>query len=94
MDEAWTNGCQIQIQVSLSKRLLPETTHVDLDRAQQTVVDDLDNLVEDLRLKADPGAWDDFYKSLYGPKRDHIDRILFSLYQHDRPPVDNRGEPV
>jgi PAS domain-containing protein len=80
--EAWTNGGHIQIQVSRSKRLLPEPTHANLDQAQQTVVDDLDNQVEELREQGSVTAWNEFYNALYGPKRDQIDGLLFSLNQH------------
>ena len=80
--KAWDNGAQIQIQVSRSKRLLPKATHDDLDRAQLSVVDVLDKKVECLRDKSDDEAWDTFYKSLYRPKRDEIDRLLFLLTEH------------
>jgi hypothetical protein len=79
--EAWDNGGQIQIQVSRSKRLLPETTHTTLDEAQQAVVDELDTQVEDLRDRADATAWKQFYDSLYCPKRNEIHRLLFWLDQ-------------
>ena len=79
--EAWDNGGQIQIQISRSKRLLPETTHTTLDKAQQAVVDELDTQVEALRDREDMTAWKQFYNSLYGPKRDEIHRLLFWLYQ-------------
>ena len=81
-DDAWANGGQIQIQVSRAKRLLPEETHRDLDRAQSAVVAVLDMQVEGLRDKADPTAWDAFYKCLIGDKRDQIDDLLFSLNLH------------
>ena len=38
-DEAWTNGGQIQIQVSRARRLLPAATHQGFDASQQAVVD-------------------------------------------------------
>jgi hypothetical protein len=81
-DKAWDNGGQIQIQISRSKRLLPEDTHADLNRAQQAVVDDLDTQVDELRNTGDTTAWETFYKFLYGPRRDQIHELLFSLKQH------------
>jgi hypothetical protein len=81
-DEAWDNGGQIQIQISRSKRLLPPATHENLDETQQKVVDDLDTRVEDLRQKEDTTAWDRFYQSLDGPRRDDIQRLLVCLTQH------------
>jgi hypothetical protein len=80
--EAWTNGGEVQIQVSRSKRLLPGTTHAALDRAQQAVVDDLDKQVERLRGLGDEAAWERFYESLTGEKRHQIDDLLFSLKEH------------
>jgi hypothetical protein len=77
-DEAWDNGGKIQIQVSQSKRLLPER-HEDLDGAQRTVVDDLDKRVDDLRKRDDPTEWGKFYECLMGPKRDEIHELLYWL---------------
>jgi hypothetical protein len=79
--EAWINSGEFQIQVSRSKRLLPETTHA-VDRAQQTVVDDLDEQVDVLRDSGDQAAWETFYESLNGAKRHQIDDLLFSLKEH------------
>lgn len=81
-DEAWDNGARIQIQISQSKRVLPEAAHAALDRAQRMVVEDLDTQVEDLRKAGDTTAWDKFYRFLYGPRRDQINELLISLTQH------------
>jgi hypothetical protein len=80
--EAWDNGARIQIQISRSKRVLPQETHEALDTAQQAVVDDLDTAVEHLRERQDPSAWEEFYKFLWGPRRDWIHELLFLLTQH------------
>lgn len=79
--EAWDNGARIQIQISRSKRLLPEDIHKKLDQLQQQVVDDLDKWVEDLREGGDAAKWENLYECLYGPKRAKIQRLLFSLTQ-------------
>jgi hypothetical protein len=80
-DEAWDNGGRIQIQISRSKRLLPETTHTDLDCAQRMVVEDLDKQVEHLRRRgARPPATSS--TSAYPTKRDQIPELLFLLTQH------------
>jgi hypothetical protein len=81
-DQAWSNGAEIQIQISRSKRLLPNTAHRDLDRTQQDVVDGLDRQVEELRKLADPAAWERFYVSLRGERRDRIHGLLFSVHEH------------
>jgi hypothetical protein len=80
--EAWDNGARIQIQISQSKLVLPKDTHKALNRAQQAVVDDLDRQVADLRERQDTTAWETFYKFLWGPRRDQIHELLFSLTQH------------
>lgn len=81
-DEAWNNGGRIQIQISRSKRVLPEAAHADLGRAQRMVVDELDKRVENLRNERDTAAWGEFYNDLYRPKRDQIHGLLFWLAQH------------
>ncbi len=81
-DQAWTNGCEIQIQVSRSKRLLPKTTHEHLDDTQREVVEDLDLWVDYLHRKQDPKLWGDFYTSLNGDKRHQIEKMLAGLAQH------------
>lgn len=78
-DEAWANGGQIQIQVSRSKRLLPDGAHGHLDAAQQAVVDYLDMKVDELREKPDTKAWGKFYVELMGAKRTRIDSLLATL---------------
>jgi len=81
-DEAWANGSEIQVQVSRSKRLLPEPAHADLDKAQRAVVDDLDLWVDHLRDAKDPTEWGAFYESLKCVKRRQIEEILARLAQH------------
>jgi hypothetical protein len=81
-DEAWVNGSEIQVQVSRSKRLLPEAAHADLDKTQRAVVDDLDLWVDHLRDVKDPKEWDAFYLSLKGAKRRQIEEMLARLGQH------------
>ena len=68
-EEAWDNGCQIQIQISRSKRVLPKETHEDLDEAQQVVVEELDKEVKNLRDRKDTASWEDFYNCLYNHAR-------------------------
>jgi hypothetical protein len=81
-DHAWTNGCEIQIQVSRSKRLLPKATHTQLAETQYAVVEDLDLWVDHLRAKKEPQAWGDFYTALTGDKRRQIEEMLARLDQH------------
>jgi hypothetical protein len=75
-DGAWKNGCEIQIQVSRSKRLLPGPAQRTLDKAQGEVVTYLDNKIDDLRKGGTPEAWELFYKSLMVEKRLKIDSLL------------------
>jgi hypothetical protein len=79
--DAWDNGARIQIEISRSKRLLPEATHGALDEAQRRVVVDLDTQVDDLREKQDVNAWNTFYEYLWGPMRGEINGLLFWLHQ-------------
>jgi len=81
-DDTWANGGQIQVQVSRAKRLLPEETHTDLDRAPSAVVEVLDQQVKDLRDRSNSAEWDAFYTCLIGDKRDQIDGLLLSLNLH------------
>jgi len=81
-DEAWDNGAQIQIEISRSKRLLPDKAHMALDEAQRIVVEDLDKRVDRLRETRDTTAWIEFYDTLYGRRRDQIQWLLFSLNQN------------
>lgn len=48
-DDAWGLGCEIQIQVSRSKGLLPAQAHLRLEKAQQEVVEYLDIEINRLR---------------------------------------------
>ena len=78
-DDAWKNGCEIQVQVSRSKRLLPELAQRKLDETQREVVDYLDDKIDDLRIGGTPEAWDEFYRSLIAEKRAKIDSLLTSV---------------
>jgi hypothetical protein len=75
-DESWQNGNEIQIQVSRSKRLLPENAQRKLDQAQQEVVDYLDSEIDRLRREGTPSTWGTFHDSLKNEKREAIDHIL------------------
>jgi len=75
-DESWQNGNEIQIQVSRSKRLLPENAQRRLDQAQRAVVDYLDGEIRDLRREGTPSKWATFYDSLMDKKRAEIDSLL------------------
>jgi len=75
-DEAWQLGCDIQIQVSRSKRLLSPESQRTLDHAQQNVVDYLDRQVDDLRVAEDTDLWKAFYAALMADKRSEIDELL------------------
>lgn len=78
-DDAWKLGCEIQIQVSRSKRLLPSPAQQKLDRAQQDVVDYLDQEIDRLRGGGKPDDWQRLYDSLMGDKRREIDSLLTSV---------------
>lgn len=80
-DLAWQLGCDIQIQVSKSKRLLPLEAQQKLDEAQQAVVDYLDGEIERLRRCGKPADWEDFYRSLMTEKRIEIDALLTRVTQ-------------
>jgi hypothetical protein len=75
-DDAWQIGCEIQIQVSRSKRLLPPPAQQKLDRAQQDVVDYLDHEIDRLRDAGTPNDWKELYESLMTEKRMEIDSLL------------------
>src|SRR5215831_15769821 len=75
-DDSWQNGNEIQIQVSRSKRLLPETAQRKLDQAQQEVVNYLDDEIDRLRRKENPAEWKAFRNSLMNKKRADIDHLL------------------
>jgi hypothetical protein len=75
-DESWQNGNEIQIQVSRSKRLLPENAQQKLDQAQQEVVDYLDSEIYRLRHEGTPSEWETFHHSLMNEKRAAIDHLL------------------
>jgi hypothetical protein len=75
-DDAWQIGCEIQIQVSRSKRLLPPPAHQKLDQAQQDVVDYLDREIDRLRDAGTPDDWKELHESLMTEKRMEIDSLL------------------
>lgn len=76
-DDSWEIGCEIQIQVSRSKRLLPsDEAQKVLDPAQQKVVDYLDSEIDRLRDLASPEEWVSLYNSLMSEKRKEIDNLL------------------
>jgi hypothetical protein len=74
-DESWQIGCEIQIQVSRSKRLLSDAAHEKLDRAQQDVVDYLDHEIDRLRVHGTPEDWEELHASLMTNKRSAIDQL-------------------
>ena len=78
-DDAWQIGCEIQIQVSRSKRLLPPPAQQKLDKAQQDVVDYLDHEIDRLRDAGTPDDWKKLYASLMNEKRMAIDSLLTSV---------------
>ena len=78
-DDAWQNGCEIQIQVSRSKRLLPSSVQRKLDQAQQDVVDYLDHEIDRLRDAGTPDDWKALHASLMTEKRKEIDSLLTSV---------------
>ncbi len=78
-DDAWQIGCEIQIQVSRSKRLLPPPAQQKLDKAQQDVVDYLDHEIDRLRDAGTPDDWKKLYASLMTEKRMAIDSLLTSV---------------
>jgi hypothetical protein len=78
-DDAWQIGCEIQIQVSRSKRLLPEAAQQKLDKAQRDVVDYLDHEIDRLRDAGTPDDWRKLYASLMAEKREAIDSLLTSV---------------
>src|SRR4051812_18093433 len=59
-DDAWNLGLDIQTQVSRSKRLLPQESQRELDKAQRNVVDYLDSEIDRLRMSGTPREWDAF----------------------------------
>jgi hypothetical protein len=76
-DESWLNGCQIQIQVSRSKRLLPSVSYTELVKLQEAVVDFLDRRIDELRRRPAPREeWAELYNSLMNEKRLEIDTLL------------------
>ena len=75
-DDSWEAGTQTQIQVSRSKRLLPPLAQEKLDRAQQDVVDFLDQEIDRLRIAASADDWNVLHHSLMTAKRQAIDAIL------------------
>jgi hypothetical protein len=75
-DDAWNIGCDIQNQVSRSKRLLPPESQRILDQAQRNVVDYLDTEIDRLRQSGTPADWQQLYDALMGEKRRTIDEIL------------------
>lgn len=75
-DDAWQLGCDIQIQVSRSKRLLPQQSQKWLDQTQRTVVDYLDTEIDRLRQTGDCNDWEKLYRALMSPKREEIDRLV------------------
>jgi len=78
-DDAWQNGCEIQIQVSRSKRLLPSSVQNKLDQAQQDVVEYLDHEIDRLRDAGTPDDWKALHASLMTEKRKAIDDLLTSV---------------
>jgi len=78
-DDAWQNGCEIQIQVSRSKRLLAPPAPQQLDKAQRAVVDYLDQEIDRLRDGGTPDDWQMLYASLMAKKRMEIDSLLTSV---------------
>jgi hypothetical protein len=71
------NGCQIQIQVSRSKRLLPSASYTELVKLQEAVVDFLDRRIDELRPKPAPRTeWAELYNSLMKEKRLEIGTLL------------------
>ena len=81
-DAAWTNGGEIQIQVSRAKRLLPDVAYQGFAASQQAVVDSLDERLGHLREQRDRKAWQCFYEELRGAKRTRIDKLLLLLTQY------------
>jgi hypothetical protein len=75
-DAAWQLGCEIQIQVSRSKRLLPPPAAQKLDQAQQDVVDYLDHEIDRLRDAGTPDDWNKLHESLMNEQRKAIDSLL------------------
>jgi hypothetical protein len=78
-DDSWQIGCEIQIQVSRSKRLLPSPAQQKLDQAQQEVVDYLDHEIDRLRDAGTPDDWEKLHASLMREKRTDIDSLLKSV---------------
>jgi hypothetical protein len=75
-DDAWELGCDIQIQVSRSKRLLSPESQRWLAQAQQRVVDYLDTQIDQLRQSGTPADWERLYAALMSEKRVEIDELL------------------
>jgi hypothetical protein len=78
-DDAWRLGLDIQVQVSRSKRLLPQGAQQALDDAQREVVDYLDKKIDELRVSGTQDDWDAFYDALMSGKRDAIDHLLIRV---------------
>lgn len=78
-DDAWQLGCEIQVQVSRSKRLLPVPAQQKLDQAQQEVVDYLDEQIDHLRDNGSSDQWKELYVSLMKQTRAEIDTLLASV---------------
>lgn len=75
-DDGWKLGLDIQVQVSRSKRLLPDAAQQAVDDAQREVVDHLDTEIERLRMSGNQDDWGAFYDALMKGRRDDIDRLL------------------
>jgi hypothetical protein len=75
-DETWALGNNIQIKVSKSKWLLPQTSQRRLDKAQREVVMGLDKAVDRLRLSETPAGWEQLYATLMDETRPTIDACI------------------
>jgi hypothetical protein len=75
-DETWALGNNIQIKVSKSKWLLPQTSQRRLDTTQQEVVIGLDTAVDDLRIANTLAGWEQLYATLMDETRPRIDACI------------------
>ena len=75
-DAAWQISCEIQIQVSKSKRLLSLPAQQALDKAQKKVVNFLTNEIDRTSQQVTPDDWGKLYDSLLGETRTEIDSLL------------------
>jgi hypothetical protein len=82
-DSSWKLGCDIQIQISRSRRLLPDPAmHEQLDQAQLELVAFLDQEIERLRSDGTREDWAELRRTLMKDKRDAVESILTGV-THD-----------